>query len=86
MELISEYSVEVEKWRGRKEKAVKRANEDLSLIVPLVEEYYEARRPVGDMVVYSWNVKGGVEGFKVFLNDFLKVCVCYPGTVVKVSR
>lgn len=86
VELLSEYDVELIMWEDRKRIAVERAKEDLNLIVPLVEGYYDDRRPQGDKVVYSWEVGTGVEAFRRFLDSFLVVSVQYPKAKVKVSR
>lgn len=85
VELVSSIEREVGKWEDRKRVAVERAMVDLGLIVGLVEEYYDARRPVGERVVYEWEVCGGVEEFRRFLDGFMVVVGQYEGAEVRVS-
>ncbi len=86
VELLSEYEMELRSWEDRKRCAVERAKEDLNLIVPLVEGYYDDRKPEGDKVVYSWEVGVEIEVFKRFLDSFLLASAQYPKAKVKVSR
>ena len=86
VELVSNIDQEVHKWEQRRDNAVKRAKADLDLIVPLVEDYYDCRKPTEGKVVYKWEVGKGVDEFVRFLDGFMLVVVQYPNSEVKVSR
>lgn len=86
VELVSSLVMEEKRWEERKKIAIERAKIDLDLIVPLVEDYYDARRPTLDRVVYSWEVGKGMDEFRRFLDGFMVVAMQYPGTEVKVRR
>lgn len=86
VELLSGYEQELRKWEDRKGKAMERAKIDLNLILPLVEDYYNARKPEGDKVVYEWEVGRGLVEFERFLNGFIVACAQFPESRIKVSK
>lgn len=86
VELVSSVHEEVDKWNKRRLNAINKAKVDLDLIVPLVEDYYDCRRPTEGKVVYSWRVGKGADEFRRFLDGFKVVVVQYPNSEIKVSR
>ena len=54
--LVSGGDVEIENWKRRKQRAIEQAKEGLNLIVPLVEQYYDDRRPLENKCLYNGSI------------------------------
>ena len=88
IELISSVEEEVKVWEERKGRMMERARVDFDLLLDMVEDYYDMRRPEAGRVVFEWEVNS-VGGFSPvnlsrLLEGFKIVSAQYPNAVIKV--